>query len=167
MLATIILMALVTVAALTDLSNRTIPNALSYSGAAAGLVLGAFAGTLSASCLGLAMGLIPGLYLWKHHELGAGDAKLLAAIGALAGATFTLYVWLWSFALAVAVIMYRSARVGVFWVTFRSLVCAAVSPLCAPLRRFCVLSPKLEKSMPMAPCIAVATALMIATGGVL
>ena len=167
MLATITLMALVTAAALTDLNNRTIPNALSYGGAIAGLVIGALTGSFLASCAGLAMGLLPGMYLWKNHDLGAGDAKLLAAIGALSGATFTLYVWLWSFALAVVVIMYRSARVGVFWETFRALLCAAVSPVFTPLRDFCVLSPKLEKSMPMAPCIAIATAVMIATGGIL
>ena len=166
-LTTIILLAVVTGAALTDIKDRTIPNALTYCGVLLGLALGVYNGVFVSSVLGLAMGLIPGIILWKKFELGAGDAKLFAAVGALSGATFTLYVWLWAFALAMVVVFYRAIQARVFWVTVRALLCGAVSPLIPPLRNLCVLSPKLAQTMPMAPCIALATALMVATGGVL
>jgi prepilin peptidase CpaA len=80
--------ALIWAAAWVDVRSRRIPNALSLTGAALGLLVhtasGGFAGCQQ-SLFGLALGLalmLPGYLL---RSTGAGDVKLMAAAGALLG----------------------------------------------------------------------------------
>lgn len=78
------------VACVTDLRARRIPNALTFSALLLGLVLaGMFGGW---PCLGLALGgvAVASLSLLLHagRLLGAGDVKLLWAVGALTDPRF-------------------------------------------------------------------------------
>ena len=88
--------AIVVSAALLDIFTRRIPNLLTVSGAVLGLALhGWFAGLdgVSTSLLGFLIGfliLLPG-YLLKMT--GAGDLKLMAAVGALVGSGLILKVF--------------------------------------------------------------------------
>lgn len=93
-----------------DVRARRIPNALSVAAGLAGVLLhaalpagaGLFApaarGGLGAAgaALGLLLALAAGLALWRARLFGAGDAKLLAAVGAFTGAAGVLPVLLWS-----------------------------------------------------------------------
>jgi prepilin peptidase CpaA len=72
----------------TDLRQRRIPNWLTVSGAAAGMVLNGVMGRwggLKASLLGLGLGLLLLLPFVLLRSLGAGDWKLAGALGAIVG----------------------------------------------------------------------------------
>jgi prepilin peptidase CpaA len=92
---------LVWIAACWDLRQRRIPNWLTYGGAAFGIALqGALAGVsgIAVAAAGLAVGLallLPGYLL---RTTGAGDAKLMAAVGSLLGPYGVLLAGLASFA---------------------------------------------------------------------
>ena len=82
------LMLVVAIAAIYDLRFRRIPNWLTYSGIVAGfglnLLLSAFQGArISLEGCGLAFGLYFVLYVLR--AMGAGDVKLMAAVGAFMG----------------------------------------------------------------------------------
>lgn len=89
-------LAIVVSAAFLDIFTRRIPNLLTVSGAVLGLALhGWYAGVdgITTSLLGLLIGfliLLPG-YLLKMT--GAGDLKLMAAVGALVGSGLILKVF--------------------------------------------------------------------------
>ena len=75
-------------AACTDWKRRRIPNRLTVAMAATGILLGVLMGGLSGllgSLGGLAAGLAVGVILWLLKIFRAGDAKLLAALGAMMG----------------------------------------------------------------------------------
>ncbi|WP_165452286.1 A24 family peptidase [Paenibacillus thalictri] len=88
-----VLFAFLTGACFTDLRRNVIPNWLTMSGAAAGLslhlLLHGWEGLVYAAC-GLAAGFGCLLVLYMLKALGAGDVKLFAAIGAIAGTEFVL-----------------------------------------------------------------------------
>ncbi|MBT9152144.1 MAG: hypothetical protein DDT35_00358 [Firmicutes bacterium] len=74
-----------------DLGERRIPNVLTFTGMALGLMLQvAFHGWagLASSLLGLALGFLLLFPLFALGKFGGGDVKLLAAIGALRGLHF-------------------------------------------------------------------------------
>jgi prepilin peptidase CpaA len=84
----IFLEVLVIVAAIWDIRTRRIPNWLTLSGVVLGLALNTFLFELnglwfSLKGLGVAFGVYFLLYLL--HAMGAGDVKLMAAVGAAAG----------------------------------------------------------------------------------
>lgn len=81
----VVLVVLLAVATVTDVRHGRIPNALTATGVLAGLVLGLAQGDLAAPLLGLAAALTVGLPLFALGAVGGGDAKLLAAVGALVG----------------------------------------------------------------------------------
>lgn len=77
-----------TIAAVFDIRFRRIPNWLNLTGLLLGLIANAYVAGLHGlgwSALGLAVGF--GLYfpLFLLHARGAGDVKLLAAVGSIAG----------------------------------------------------------------------------------
>jgi prepilin peptidase CpaA len=84
----ILLLILAGTAAAFDLKTRRIPNWLTVAGAAAGLLVNAWlfgwAGLWDAAA-GLGLALLVYVPLVWLRGMGAGDAKLMAAIGALAG----------------------------------------------------------------------------------
>jgi prepilin peptidase CpaA len=82
-----LLICLLLPAACCDIRRRSIPNALCLAGCAAGLLFASLQGlpALGASALGMAVAFGLTFPLWLCRWLGAGDVKLLTAVGALAG----------------------------------------------------------------------------------
>jgi prepilin peptidase CpaA len=104
----------VSVAALADLRTRRIPNALTVPLAACGFTLAAIGASglsVGASALGFGLGLV--LMLPGHllGATGAGDVKLLAAVGAVVGPAEVLTAFFFTALagglLAVAVALHR------------------------------------------------------------
>ena len=85
-----ILIALVLCAAIYDVRYRRIPNWLSLAGVLVGLALNAFldqgrAGMFVSSLKGLAIAFVVYFVLYALRAMGAGDVKLMAAVGAVVG----------------------------------------------------------------------------------
>jgi prepilin peptidase CpaA len=84
-----LLLAVVLGAAVYDVRYRRIPNWLSLSGVLVGLALNAFLDPvwpgLRLSLMGLGMGFGVYFLLYAVRAMGAGDVKLMAAVGALVG----------------------------------------------------------------------------------
>lgn len=89
--AQLLLLALVLCAAVFDARTRRIPNWLTVSGVLAGVALNTFLypgmSGLWFAVKGLGLGF--GIYLVLHllHAMGAGDVKLMAAVGSIVGAS--------------------------------------------------------------------------------
>jgi len=85
-----VLLTLVLGAAVYDVRYRRIPNWLTVAGVLVGLALNAFldqgrSGLLVSSLLGLAIALVVYFVLYALRAMGAGDVKLMAAVGAIVG----------------------------------------------------------------------------------
>jgi prepilin peptidase CpaA len=94
-----ILLALLAVASWADLRTRRIPNALTYPAIGVGIVLGAILGGVDglrehAGGAGLGLGMLFPLFVLRW--MGAGDVKLMAAVGALMGVDFVWFACLWA-----------------------------------------------------------------------
>jgi len=131
-LSNAILILLFLSAIVTDLKWNRIYNLQTYPAMAFGLVLGfAAAGTHGAlmSFLGLVVGVSLLFVFYLLGGVGAGDVKLLGAIGALKGLSFVLwtmfYTGLVGGAMALAVIIWR----GSVRQTLKNLVFFARHPL--------------------------------------
>jgi prepilin peptidase CpaA len=87
-----VLVVVVALAVWFDVSTKRIPNWLTIGGLAAGLVLRAFIGSdaLLAGMIGGISGLALGIGFFSMGFMGAGDGKLLAAVGTCLG--FTVFV---------------------------------------------------------------------------
>lgn len=84
----IALLAIVLVAGIYDLRFRRIPNWLNLSGIILGVGMNTFlfeAHGLAAAMLGLLCALLVYLPLYLIRGMGAGDVKLMAAVGSIAG----------------------------------------------------------------------------------
>lgn len=106
-------------AALVDLRTGRIPNALTVSMAASGVTLAAIGASgisIAASATGFVMGLLVMLPGHLLGATGAGDVKLVAAVGAVVGPANVLMAFLFTALagglIAVAVAMHRG-RFGV------------------------------------------------------
>ena len=114
----VLLVAVVTLAGIYDIRFRKIPNWLNVTGVILGLVtntlLGGWHG-LSHALLGLGLALFLYLPLYAIRGMGAGDVKLMAAIGALAGPWYWFLIFLVTSVLggiASVVLMAFKKRVG-------------------------------------------------------
>jgi prepilin peptidase CpaA len=90
--------AIAAVACLYDVSTSRIPNKLTFPTAALAILYHALAPSgagLSHAALGLLVGLLVFLPLFALGAMGAGDVKLMAAVGAWIGATSIIYVALY------------------------------------------------------------------------
>lgn len=116
------LLILAVSAAITDLKQNCIYNWQTYGAAAIGLGLN-FWGSgwhgLLCSASGLAVGFALLFTFYLFGGFGAGDVKLLAAIGALEGAEFVL--WTMVYAALIGGVMAFAAIIwkGVFWKTIK------------------------------------------------
>jgi prepilin peptidase CpaA len=116
----------VTVATVVDIKTRRIPNVLTAGMAGAGLVLAA-AGANGMSLAAAGLGIVLGLALMlPGHALGAtgaGDVKLMAAIGSLIGPALVIKAFLFTAVaggvLAVAVALRRRRLAATVAVTAR------------------------------------------------
>ena len=114
----LVLVAVLAVAVMTDLRSRRIPNLLTFPALGLGILLNsAFLGLDGLKTSGeaalLALATLLPLYMFKG--LGAGDVKLMAAIGALKGPEFFIYTFAWAaiFGGGMAMLgLLRSRRVG-------------------------------------------------------
>jgi len=87
--AMIVAVAVALTAALTDLRTRRVPNVLVAAGAAAGLAANVWssgAAGVSRSIAGAAVGFAVFLPFYLLRGMGAGDVKLMGALGACLGA---------------------------------------------------------------------------------
>ncbi len=107
----VILFLVLIVAAITDVRTGKIHNWTTYPAIAIGLIghtlIGGLTGNdasmgLTGSLFGLAAGFLPMLAAWLAGGIGGGDAKLMGAVGALAGWRFVLHAMFMGFAVAVA-----------------------------------------------------------------
>jgi prepilin peptidase CpaA len=118
-----VLLMLIVAAAVFDVRYRRIPNWLTVTGALAGVALNSAIGRPEAGTAfaleGLALGF--GLYfiLYLLHAMGAGDVKLMAAVGALAGPTnwFGIFVVsaLVGGVMALTLVVIRGRVKSTFW----------------------------------------------------
>jgi len=111
-----VLAVLVAIAAFTDLRARRIPNWLAMAGICLGLCLNWFLygnPGLKNAGLGFGVALIVYLPLFLIRGIGAGDVKLMAAIGSLAGPGNWLRIFIATALLgglvAIAFILHRGA----------------------------------------------------------
>lgn len=154
------LLALLGVASCIDLRERRIPNALSIGGAAVGLVMSAAVGGPSALLLaicGLLLCLVCLLPFYLTGGMGAGDVKLMAAVGAFIGPLHGF--------LAVLLTLCAGAVLGLLCVAWRALAQAAqnhhvlgwhggkLSPL--------AIERQLKSKIPYAAAIAIGTTVEI------
>jgi prepilin peptidase CpaA len=81
------LLAMLSVAVVTDLRTRRIPNLVTVTGLAAGLVLAALlqGGVPLSALAGAGLALLLAVPFLALGALGGGDVKLLAAVGAFVG----------------------------------------------------------------------------------
>ena len=93
----LVLVALLSAAVVTDIRDRRIPNRITVSGIVLGLLLGAILeGGIPASALGgVLVALLVTVPLYALGGIGAGDAKLLAAVGAFVGPGGLLAVFIY------------------------------------------------------------------------
>lgn len=108
----ILLMAVVFAAAVSDYRFRKVPNYITFSAVLGGVALailqGGFTG-LSGSILGLFFGIALLSLPYAMGGIGAGDVKLLGAIGAIKGAGFVFAAFLGAGVIGGMMAVYRMA----------------------------------------------------------
>jgi prepilin peptidase CpaA len=126
----ILLSLIVIPAAALDIKTRRIPNWLSLSGVVLGIALNVFLFETSGLWFSLeGLGLAFAIYfvLYLLHGMGAGDVKLMAAVGAVAGPPYWLLILvLTSLAGAVAGLLLIAAK-GRFRKTLDNILLILVS----------------------------------------
>ena len=124
-----VLAAVLVTAVCTDVRFRRIPNWLTVSAAAVGLILSLFGLGIGSSLKGLLIGFAAGYLLWMLGTFRAGDAKLFAALGALMGLEWLIRCAAWSFVggavLGVGLLLVKGqliSRAGRVFAYFKGLV---------------------------------------------
>jgi len=126
-----VLAAVLAAGAYADVRRGEIRNWITYPGVLIGLaghtILGGLTGRgplalgLSGSAAGLAVGFLPLMVAWLAGGIGGGDAKLMGAVGALAGWRFTLAAMLYGFAAAAVMALIVMLVRGVTLKTLRRI----------------------------------------------
>jgi prepilin peptidase CpaA len=160
-LTDILLAVLVCIAGVTDIRHRRIPNWLTLSGVCAGLALHAatagFAG-FKFSAAGLSLGFGAYLVLYLLRAIGAGDVKLMAAVGAIVGPAGWLAVFvataLAGGVLALGLIVFKKRVRQTLWNSF--FIVSEIAHLRAPYQRRSDLDVKDARSVNMPHGVAIA-----------
>lgn len=90
---------IVCIACIYDVSSSRVPNALTFAAASLAVLVHVLAPSgegLSHAFLGLVVGLLVFFPLFALGAMGAGDVKLMAAVGAWIGASSIIYVALYA-----------------------------------------------------------------------
>jgi prepilin peptidase CpaA len=174
--ATFVCFAIVALAAVWDSISRRIPNTLTVGGLALGFAIhaalgyteagrsGAFRG-LGWSFLGMgACAALPALS-FARGEMGGGDVKLFAAIGALCGPVlgYSAEAWTYGF-LLVAIYPLRMIRHGVLVATVKNTA-TAVANAFRPKDRQVAWEPIKLASIPLGPAIFAGTCIAFTLHG--
>jgi prepilin peptidase CpaA len=149
---------LVVACAATDLAAGKVLNKITYTAAGLGLVASILIRptTMLSSLLGLALGLGMYFLLYRFTGLGAGDVKLMAAIGAIKGLSFVMLASFYIFCAACIWGLFTLASKGTLLTSMQSMFVSAASGLRGPLARQPVLAKVPRRSfsrMPFAPAI--------------
>jgi len=122
---------LLIVAAVIDLRSRRIPNWLTFSLAATGLLQGFLPGAHLAAPLQSMLGLLTGLglniLLFTLHIRGGGDVKLFAGLGAWIGPWLTFEVFVVSAIVAAIAALMQAMLAGKLTPLLRNTAVLAVS----------------------------------------
>lgn len=153
----------VSAAAVIDIRTRRVPNWLTALLASAGIVLaatGVSGVSVGASVAGIAVGLLLMLPGHVFGGLGAGDVKLLAAVGAVMGPWPIARAFLYTAIAGGALALFVSWRRQLLKTTLDRAVAIVTSPAAgaAPMD-----APTAKNRFPYAPAIAVGT-LIVAIG---
>ena len=136
------LVLLLLAASACDLKTRRIPNGITAAGMLAGLIGHAYLSGLPGGLWALAgiAAALPLLLLYAARAFGAGDVKLLMAVGALMGPGFLL------------------------WTLLGAVVAAGLLALVVVIRRgrFTLPTPAKASRMPFAPAVATGAAFAFA-----
>ncbi len=148
----IIVSIVLAIAAVFDWRERRVPNWLSYSALIAGVLWQAAHGEIATAAAGVVACGSVGVLMYVLSQLGAGDAKLLMAIGAWLGAALGLDVVLLALVGGAVIAVAMLVRAGAIGSMVRELwLC--VMTLSTSGARLWVPDGKL--SFPLAPVIAV------------
>ena len=149
------------IAVVTDVRMRRIPNALTASMAAAGFAIAVMGLGVTPAQAGL--GLLVGLAVMMPGHLigatGAGDVKLLAAIGSLVGPSLALRVCLYSMVAGGVLAVAVAARRGLLTSTFYNAAALVTAPSGA--RDAIAAAPRASR-FAFGPAIAVGTLVALA-----
>ena len=150
--------AAVAVATAIDWNTRRIPNLLTFPLAGLGLVLNGVLGGgagLAGSAAGLAFGLAFFLFLMTLGAMGAGDVKLMAALGALLGVVHIFWIGLFTGAMGgVLVVFYSLGKRSLPRLLHRTATLLQTMFLTGRIPKADELSAKREDYMPYALAIA-------------
>lgn len=123
-----VMLAMLSIAAVSDLRTGLIPNAVVAWGAAAGVlaqlttvVLGqvSLGLALQRIALGLVLGSVLPLVLYRLGALGGGDVKLFAAIGVCVGPLSVVAIELWAHVVALCFVPAQLLRFGTLLATLQ------------------------------------------------
>jgi prepilin peptidase CpaA len=153
-------------AAVYDIRSRRIPNFLTMSGLAAGVAANAFLFQwegLKMSLGGFAVAALIYLFLYFLHAIGAGDVKLMAAVGAVTGTQ----TWLRIFVItaiagamgALVLVVIRGRLKQTMWNVFR--IVQSLFSLQRPHRRDADLDVRSSKSLRMPHAVPIACGSLI------
>ena len=120
------------IAGMIDLLSRRIPNWLTLSALAAGIASRGFdqgMGGLATAAKGLGLALAVYIPLWLLRAIGAGDVKLMAALGAIAGPGPWLLIFVASSITGGIVGLVMAARRGLLTRTFNNTATIAAELL--------------------------------------
>jgi len=169
----------VLVAVASDILTRRIPNVVTLGGLFVGIAIHGASGFVEGGIYGLvrgagvallgatACGIVPFL-AWKKGEMGGGDVKLFAAIGALVGPVLGFDVEARTFAFSLLVLFpYRLVRHRAFAIALRNMRIGLINVFRARhAREPYVTGPKLPPVI-LAPAIGIALALTLLQNGAL
>jgi prepilin peptidase CpaA len=136
-----LLFALVAAAAVSDARRYRIPNWLTGSGLLIGVALASIAAdplattSMSQSLLGALVGFGGFFVLYALRLMGAGDVKLMAALGAFLGVTDVIAVALLSFAASGLIGLALLLRAGLVRTAFENVRHMLVGAFLAPVDR--------------------------------
>lgn len=132
----LVLLLLVSIAAINDLATRRIPNRLLLAGLAGGLVLHLVSAAPGAALLsalgGLCVGLVMFLPFYLARGMAAGDVKLMAVVGFYSGPgdTFAIAVLTWCVGgvMALFLILLRRDRLRLALANIGNMVTGVMTP---------------------------------------